>query len=501
MYSESMTAGTCIKLWNYKFPGRLKTLATLDLRYALERSLPDPGLPIRVRERRDGYRAHYYDTTMSGILPALADSPEKIEPGFDTGTPLKIPNVGEVHLRLLLMREDVERERFQSGVFFSVNGQLHSEFGSDFVSRRTKLDYIADSLLVFVDCTELPALIREDLFLASRDRMRFCEERTALEDSIVDYLREHEGLKDINARRRQSRLSSTGQEQTQQVLQLLVRDDPTLANLFGVGKKIRIPTGPLPEPEPYSGRQFPTYFRIHKEPKEGLIRKCPKNRNARVEFETDAENNYFSRPQDPGRYEGIGVPSIKSVHLWNGKASLRISLPQTCNVGDKFSIQFSVSDISRAESMNSNFVIEVADEVQPGEPHISEPSRSGLVGIPNITEVWKSDWAKHGFDERSGLKFCHGEDDTLDVMVNMDNINLRNEISRRRTKDPQVLRYWFKYGLFLLAMGMLHYHRSSEAKTEPAEDGSDFAMISEASKGLAVTVIPVIYQLHKDKSD
>ncbi len=51
-YSESLVAGTCIKLWNYKLPGGLKTIATLDLRYALERYLPDPALPVRVRERR-----------------------------------------------------------------------------------------------------------------------------------------------------------------------------------------------------------------------------------------------------------------------------------------------------------------------------------------------------------------------------------------------------------------------------------------------------------------
>jgi len=57
-YVGELAAGTCVKLWNYKFRGRLKTLATLDLRYALERHLQDPALPIRIHERRSGYRAH-----------------------------------------------------------------------------------------------------------------------------------------------------------------------------------------------------------------------------------------------------------------------------------------------------------------------------------------------------------------------------------------------------------------------------------------------------------
>ena len=80
-----------------------------------------------------------------------------------------------------------------------------------------------------VDCTNLPQVVREDLFMNSRDRMRECEERTALENSIYEYLKEHPGLREI-----------------------------------------KVPTGPVQEAVEYVGRQFPTYFRIHNEPKNGL---------------------------------------------------------------------------------------------------------------------------------------------------------------------------------------------------------------------------------------
>ena len=56
-YEEEVLAGTCIKVWNYKLQKGLKTLATLDLRYALERFLQEPVLPIRICERRSSYRA------------------------------------------------------------------------------------------------------------------------------------------------------------------------------------------------------------------------------------------------------------------------------------------------------------------------------------------------------------------------------------------------------------------------------------------------------------
>ncbi len=435
---------------------------------------------------------------MSGLFSVLADSPDQIEPGFDTGAPLDVPGVGQVNLRLVLLKEGIQEGRFPSGIFFNVNGQLHSELGKDFVTRKTKLDYIADSLIALIDCTSLPAVVREDLFHASRDRMRFCDEKTSLEGSIVEYLKDHQGLREANARRRQARLSTVSEEETIQVLQSLVRLDPTLANLFGAGQKIKIPVGPLPEPEPYVGRKFPTYFRLAKEPKEGLIRKCPKNRSARIEFETDAENDYFSRSLDPGLIESKGVPVRKSVHLWNGKAALRFSIPNTCNVGDRFKVETFVSDVSRVEPFYSSFFIEVEPEAHVQEPHPAEPKKSGLVGIPNITEVNQHEWSTYGFNEFSAIDIRHGEDDTLDVIINMDNLYLKNEIAKRRTLDPQLIRYWFKYGLFLLAMGMLYRQKYSQGGSENQDEEMDFTKISTASQGLAVTVIPVIYQLYKE---
>src|SRR5258708_5778677 len=93
-YQGALTAGTCIKVWNYKFPGRLKTLATLDLRYALERYLQAPALPVRIHERRPGYRAHFFDTTMSGRYAVLADDKGRIEPRVDTCGPIEASDVG-----------------------------------------------------------------------------------------------------------------------------------------------------------------------------------------------------------------------------------------------------------------------------------------------------------------------------------------------------------------------------------------------------------------------
>ena len=495
-HGTPLAAGTLIKLWNYKAPG-LKTIATLDFRHALERFLQDPALPIRISERRQGYRANYYDTTMAGLVSVLADNTEKIEPGLDTGSPLDVPGVGRVHIRLVVLSDNLvpeDSKQFPAGVHFNVNGQLHGERGTDFISRRTRLDYVAESMIVLVDCTELPTRVREDLFLASRDRMRLIEERTALENAIVEYLQEHQGLRELNARRRQERITSVSESETEKVIQSLVRSDPTLAALFGRGERVRIHKGPLPEPEPYGGQRFPTYFRLTKEPQGGLVKRCPRNRSTRVEFETDAVNDYFSRTVDPGHLETRGVPKLMSVHLWNGRAGLRFSVPEDSNVGDRYRVVVQVNDVSRVSPFEASFVIEVeadADVREPGPP--APPPGSFQTALPNIVEVKRHEWARHGFNEYSALALKYGEEQILDVFVNMDNIYLGNEITRRRGMDPDALRYFFKYGLALLALGMLYQQRQG-AQGDPAK-AENFAQISDACRGLAVTLIPVMVHL------
>jgi len=512
-YSERLEAGTVLKLWNYKVPGRLKTNLMFDMRRALEKHLPEPCLPIRLYERRPGYRAHSYETTLSGLSCVIGDSPEDIEGGLDTGTPLAVSGVGTVHMKVTVVKEETIRGRNpkypRGGVFFIVNGQLHSELAKGFIERRTKLDYIAGTTLAIVDCSKLGERVREDLFLGSRDRMRECDERDRLYSAIADYIKDHPGLRELNARRRQERIAAAiSEEETAKIIQEIVRTDPSLADLFGKGKKIKVPRGPEPEREPYIGRQFPTYFRLAKEPKGGLVKRCPRNRRARVKFETDATNDYFSRAKDPGRIEVDGSLNLASVHLWDGQAILTFELPERCAPGDALNVGISVMDISRAEPFTSSFRIQVEPDAEPRPPGpTTPPPGAAFTGLPNITEVRRHEWEKWGFDERSALALRSSGNEggeELDIAINMDNLYLQNERARRRKMDPELLNYWFKYGLCLLALGILYEKRRKgeardEATPETEATGGRFEDVEDACRGLAVTIIPVVSQLSKGK--
>lgn len=188
---------------------------------------------------------------------------------------------------------------------------------------------------------------------------------------------------------------------------------------------------------------------------------------------------------------------------------MRYVLPPTCNVGDRLKVELSVTDVSRVYPFESKFIVEVEPEAVPAPPGPPPPPPGAtLTGDLHIVEVRRDEWARYNFDEQSALELKYGDDDTLDIYINMDNINLRNEIARRRNMDPELLRYWFKYGLCLLALGILYQQRQSgqhdarDAEQEDAEQEDTgqkttehLESIADASRGLAVTVIPVIAQL------
>lgn len=504
-YEEEVSAGTCIKVWNYRLQKGLKTIATLDLRYALERFLQEPVLPVRICERRASYKAHYYDTTMSGLAAVLEDNRDDIE--LSDASLLKVNGVGDVKLRVVVIKEIMEsdkKDRYPFGIFFVMNGQLHGEESYNYISRKTNLAYVAGSMIVIVDCTDLPSRVREDLFMASRDRMRQIDEKVALEEAIIDYIKDHPGIKELNAIRRQRRQQSAlSEEETAKVIQNLVRSDPTLAQLFGKGELIRVPGKDIAEKAPFVGQKFPTYFRLHNEPKSGLVKHCPKNRPCKIDFETDAANDYFERIDDPGHIETRGLPQKLSQNLWDGRATLKFGLPDSVNVGDEFSVEVLVNDVSRVEPFKSVFKIHVDPETEATDRPPIPSKGAALAAIPKVKEVTRPEWGLYKFDEMSAIKIDPADEtgNVLDIAINLDNIYLRNDIARRKNIDASLLTYWFKWGLVLLALGMINSEKrlkeNNENSNEESEQEGMYERIERACMGIAATLIPVIYHMGK----
>src|SRR3546814_9917582 len=73
-------------------------------------------------------------------------------------------------------------------VLCSLNGQVHGSYTSEFVSRALKMPLLKDYLLIHVDCSNLHMAVRNELFMASRDRLKAGDKADEVRKHLRDML-------------------------------------------------------------------------------------------------------------------------------------------------------------------------------------------------------------------------------------------------------------------------------------------------------------------------
>ncbi len=525
-YRVGLEYGTCIKLYDYRW--QAKSTATTEARYELETMLHSPCLPFRVTETRD-YRANYYSTTVAGVWVSVgasrSEGSELVEEGFPSYGDINLPQTGQLPYSIVAYTDKIDPRHFPHGVYFTVNGQVHGELPADFVSRRLKFDYLKDYLLVSVDCTGMEASEREDFFMASRDRTRRNDVYYEIMRLLEQELREHEGIKALNAARRAKQIADELKDDAgaADVLQQLLKLDPTLASLLGFGSKVKTKVKvPIVVPQPkFIGKKFPTYFRLKKGEDGSLTRECAVNRSARIELVTDAVNDYFKRPDSHGRLTLSPAELCEHSVLWNGVFSTQWRPPLDAQPGDSLKIRIEVDDDFKASTprpLVSEMTLRFTKAQQKSESTTDSSTtpknrrkttevekEEFRLGLPNIVEVPKADWPKHKFTASTGLRIKHGAkpEDGYDYLLNVDNGALHEQLARAKPGDGELIRYWFKWGLALCAMGMLQEaktHTTADKRDDEDDDDEssgevDLETIGRHSDGLARVIIPIIKTL------
>ena len=69
-------------------------------------------------------------------------------------------------------------------VLFSLNGQVHGHYTSEFITRSLKFSLLKNYLLIHVDCSSLELDFRNELFMASRDRLKNGDESDVLRKNL-----------------------------------------------------------------------------------------------------------------------------------------------------------------------------------------------------------------------------------------------------------------------------------------------------------------------------
>lgn len=517
-YSRDLPYGTCVKLYNYRW--KTRSIATTDARYELEHYLHAPCLPFRISESRD-YKANYYGTTVAGVWATVnvdgGQEKRKVEEGFPADAELNLPDIGRLPYQIVLFREELDPRHFPHGVYFTVNGQVHGQLPINFISTQLKFDYLSDYLLISIDCTSMNPQVREDFFMASRDRLRRNEAYDEIYHQLKEELKSHPGLRTFNALRKQKDIEKalSDDKQTASFLQDLINRDPALAALFGLGSRLVTSSGPSEIPT-FHGRKFPTFFKLGKEPKDGLVKQCPLNKTVHIEFETDAENNYFERADSPGEI-AFNPPNLcVSNSLWNGKFSTRFQMPWDANIDDTVEVTVSVTDVEREKfgtSFTSRFVLkgtpEIERQTKPGttrqdRSHETNGKASApLLALPKPVEVRKADWDKPSlkFNEHSAIKITHDDEQGYIFYINVDNCYLITELTRVREEEKPLVKFWFMWGLILCSLGVIQeeerFLKVSAASNGEEEGEVDLAAVSRYCNGISRVIVPVVRQLYR----
>ncbi len=512
-YAEPLEYGTAIKLYEFQWSAR--SLATRDARFELEKYLHAPCLPIRVTETRGWFRANYFSTTVSGIWASITadeskEDREHVEPGFPASATVSLKSTGELPYSIVVFKPDKASKRTPHGLFFTVNGQVHGQAPADFVSRRLGFDYLTGELFVSIDCTNMNSDVREDFFMASRDRLRKNEVYDQLLANLQADLKAHPGLRELNTARRAREIEQgiDKEEDALTTVQQLLNLDPSLRSLFEIGDRLVTTVGPT-EVETFKGQRFPTYFRIAKQPA-GLVKRCPVNRTCRVEFETDAANDYFTRSESPGKIQIVPAETCEHQELWNGIFSTRWRPPDGLKPGDRLGVTVAVTDPERESHGKVPFwcdfeisVGEPEDRVSPPGPK-KKPKRpdgktqeAPRLAMPRITELRKDEWEARGYPELGAFRVKSDGEGGYDFYVNVDNPYLLNELVRLPLEaDKSLARYWFKWGLYFCAMGMMQHHKRMNA-SQNGEGAVDLDLVNQSVDGLAGVIVPVIRTLNR----
>ncbi|MDC0309299.1 hypothetical protein OAL72_00965 [bacterium] len=512
-YQESINSGTFIKLFEYVIPG-LKTNILLDLYNKLSLLMPEVALPIRLLERRVGYNAHSYETTLAGLRIRLEDDRNSnLEENFPASASISID--GQIMDVRIMAFKPKKRSKYtdKDGVIFEVNGQNHGSFSTHFFNRKSvNMGYIHDSILVEVDCTKISGRAREDLFMSSRDRLRNGPLQKQIERELEHLISNHSGLKALRAKRREEAINErlTDSKPLADMLTKALKSSPTLSQLFGQGKRLINPfkSGSADNQKIYVGQRFPSVFKLAKEQPQNKPKLCPKNQTKfRVQFITDAENDYFSRSQEPGSFSlkinGLLVDTNSadySINLWRGKLDLNINVPKGIAVDQMLEIETEITDQSRFKPFKDQFYVKFTRDAKKSEggnstrkpPASDNPGDNknySQLSLPEIIDVPASDWDKHDFDEYSALKVLSNGEGGYDFYINVDNAHLLREQKFNKSIDPKIQLSRFKYGLVIIGLAMLNDQKLKESETNIE------CVISKVTRCVAPVFLPLIQSL------
>lgn len=487
LHGRNFKTGSIIKMYSYQFPSGYSGFAQ-DLNQSLNEFLFEPTLPILTVDTKERYPNNkVLELDLYGLKRRLEESQsEYIETYFSEEYVDELFGKAKVTCYVFKPKterydvkksKEVIRSRFfknNMSVMFSINGQVHGSYTSEFITRTLKFNLLKEYLLIHVDCTDMDLDFREELFMASRDRLKQGEEANILREYLGKKLRKSQ-LDEINRRRKEC--IGLENEDTTELIKSFAKNLPKDSDLFKLlqntlkleekrkGEKEKKITSYKPKTEisPFMPQRFPTFFKLHNK-KEGLnIISLPKNGEKIIKFDTDVENDYFDRSEYPGdleicilkvkrnnetggTQEGFGEDIARLLNIVKsspnqGTIKFTMEPRDELNVGDEIEIKASLT--APGEVFEEVILVKVSNKEAPKEKKTQEDDSEDYIGLPKLHKVKEDSWEKleeRGIEMRydTVMHLVSEGDQLQEIYINLDS----NVFLKHRSKlkgEEQIL--------------------------------------------------------------
>ncbi len=509
--------GSVVKLYEYDI-GPSARAVDIGLYDALTTSLIDCALPLRLydfdaKPTKGGLRAEgIAPRTFSGMKTVLESDDEEEKPNkirhLDGGEHSQNASLGTIRISYFVLDNMKEYLRNHSyRIFYTINGQSQAKERASFL-RQAKLDDLKNHLLVQIDCNSMDNTARSAVFKPDRERMAQIELTRELKALVKVAMGEDRELRKCAQEVRRRRTSEQIEKETNKdFLAELVKNNPGLQELFGIGstvvESVQTPGGETQ----YEGKMFPTYLTPTNLAK-GNIKSVPINTYRRIECKTDVQNDYLIREANQGKFLHPTADVLpNSGSLRNGKFRIKVSPPENSTIGDIIPVQFGFNDSNpeRTTSLLFDVTIRITDAEKTktsegGSPTNVRKKKKPGRDFPDIIWLGKKDWKDEGYDEESGGHVSSG--DELTVYVNQDNKYLLSLIFREKDEDKrEIIRHRFRFGVGILTLAMYKklIHDSEKENSGVQEEYDPDVVLRLASSAIAAHVVTLIERLGGDK--
>lgn len=551
-YAREAEWGTLFKMYEYAIRAATNMMLEGGLMGRVRILLPEPALPIHFHECRD-YAGHSgsYSTAMAGLIYTLEeDRKNPKRQNVEWFDKFDIDLDGEKFTgRIYLFRKRGKDEkknpadsyRKDEGIVFTYNGQCQAFFSKDFFRRKAvRQDYLWDSLLVFIDCSAISVRAHERLFMPNRENLRHGDLKFRLEKEIEEKLKHHTELEQIAMARRKGELSENPEvsETFEKFVEEMVKKHPLLEQVLGPGFRIANPFKPRAVEavtKEWEGVRYPTKFHFRDEKLGNILqREAHINSQVRINFVTDAENDYFKRDEHPGsmtlyRVDGenlVPAKNWRSPTLFEGTATLSMSLPPEAEVNDVAIYEAHVTDPSRIDPFVCRFALAVKAERElspPSQkPPIPKPDKPGTEGgkdahsdnklnVPNPVEVWEKDWGVQDpiFNKFTAMRIKRppgvAEDSIVfDYLINMNNVFIDQAVKEKPRRVAEI-RDRYKFGMTLITLAVIRHDLEARKRERPADEDDEEKpkrpdvrdMVAEVTSAIAPFLLPLVDSLSR----